>query len=276
MNRPLIALSFGVVFLASSAFAFGSKEGCGGGQCKDCHTLTKSSAAGYLAPLGPNIIVHEVELSQIPGLWNIIITRPDGLNALVYMDFGHRYLIQGEAIEMKTKENVTRNKMIELNRIDFSLIPLDDALVLGDRNARHKVVVFDDPECSFCQKLQPEMKAVVKKRPDIAFFIKLMPLKTNTKAYDKAKTIICEKSIELLEKSLRGENLPAPNCRTDQIEKNVELAKNIRVQATPTLVYPDGRVIMGYKPADKIIELLDADLTVKGAIKDLPPKPIKK
>ena len=33
-----------------------------------------------------------------------------------------------------------------INRIDTSLIPLKDALVMGNPNAEHKVIVFDNPD----------------------------------------------------------------------------------------------------------------------------------
>ena len=43
------------------------------------------------------------------------------------------------------------------------------------------------------------MKKVVRERKDIAFYIKMFPLKIHPGAYDKAKTIVCEKSLKLLE-----------------------------------------------------------------------------
>lgn len=83
-------------------------------------------------------------------------------------------------------------------------------------------------------------------------------------SYDKAKAILCENSMELLEKSFAGEQLPAPSCDTDQVDKNIALAKANRVSSTPTLIFPDGRVIKGYKPPEKIVELLNIDKTVQG------------
>jgi len=34
----------------------------------------------------------------------------------------------------------------EINRTDVSRIPLKNALVIGNAKAKHKVIVFDDPE----------------------------------------------------------------------------------------------------------------------------------
>ena len=91
----------------------------------------------------------------------------------------------------------------------------------------------------------------------------MLPLDIHPKAYDKAKTIICENSLELLEKSLNKEELPAPTCETDQIEKNRALAQKIRIGSTPTLVFPDGRAMPGYRSAEDIIKALGEDKTLK-------------
>lgn len=257
MKRPLLLALALLVLTAASALPFGQGQGCSGGACKDCHSLSPEQATKALAPLGVPVEVKGVEMSEIPGLWSVILARPDGMSLMVYLDFSLRYLIQGDAVEISTKESVTKNRMIELNPVDYASIPLDDALVMGDPKAPVKVVLFTDPECPFCKKLHPELKTVIAKRPDIAFYIKFLPLKIHPKAKQKSQTILCEKSLDLLEKSLAGEDLPPPKCETDLVDKSEELAKKLRVGSTPTLIFPDGRVYPGYRAADKIIELAD-------------------
>lgn len=249
-----------VILLAAStaAFAFG-KGGCGEGKCSDCHSLSKEQAKDVLTPLGVQFEVESVQLSQVPGLWDVVVKRPDGYKIPIFVDFSLKYMIQGEALVLANKENITKSRMIDLNRVDFSSIPLDDALVMGNPKAKIKIVVFDDPECPFCQKLQESMKEVVKKRSDIAFLIKMLPLEIHPTAYDKAKTIVCEKSLDLLDKSLNKIEFPLTKCDTDQIEKNKVLAAKLRVGSTPTLVMPDGRVMPGFKTADEIIKAVSED-----------------
>jgi len=57
-----------------------------------------------------------------------------------------RRLISGNVIEISSKKNLTDESLSEINKVDVSKIPLGDALVLGNRNAKYKVIVFDDPE----------------------------------------------------------------------------------------------------------------------------------
>jgi len=238
----------------SSAGAF-MGEGCGAGDCKDCHQLTKEEAAEILQGVAGKVI--GVKFSEVPGLWVVDLDQ-EGKKIPIYLDFSKQFLISGRVVRLATKEDVTEKRFVALNKIDVAEIPLDDALVLGKPDAAHKIIVFDDPECSFCRKMQGEMAKVVEMRPDIVFYIKMFPLTNiHPKAYNKAKAIICEKSLKLLEESLAGKEIPPPQCETDQVEKNIDLGRKIFIKSTPTLIFPDGSVVPGYKSAERIIEFLD-------------------
>lgn len=255
-----------VLILSGGAFAFG-KGGCGEGKCSDCHSLSKEQAQDAISALKVPLNVESVSISQVPGLWDIVVKRSDGLKIPLFLDFSLQYLIQGEALKLSNKENITKNRMIDLNRIDPAQIPLEDAIVMGSPKAKHRIIVFDDPECPYCQKLQESMKEVIKKRPDIAFHIKMLPLEIHPAAYEKAKAIICEKSLDLLEKSLNKGEVPTAKCQTDAIEKNRALAQKLRIGSTPTLIFPDGRAMPGFRDPDEIIKSLAEDDTVKASAK---------
>jgi thiol:disulfide interchange protein DsbC len=246
-----LALFFG---LASNVMAF-TGEGCGAGDCKDCHQLTREEAAGILKGVAGEVL--DVKFSEVPGLWVVDIDQK-GKRIPIYLDFSKQFLISGRVVRLATREDVTQKRFLALNKVDVAQIPLADAIVIGKSDAANRIIIFTDPECSFCLKLHGEMKKVVELRDDIAFFIKMFPLTNiHPKAYDKAKTIICEKSLKILEESLAGKEVPPPKCETDQVDKNLELGRKFFVKSTPTLVFPDGSVVPGYKSADRIIEYLN-------------------
>jgi thiol:disulfide interchange protein DsbC len=243
-----------ILAFAGSARAF-TGEGCGTGECKDCHNMTREEAATILKDFPGR--VEGVKLSEVPGLWVVDLEQNDR-KIPIYIDFSKQFLITGRVVRLDTREDMTEKHFLAINKVDVAGIPLADALILGSPEAANKIIVFDDPECNYCRKLHDEMKAVVNERSDIAFFIKMFPLvKLHPKAYDKAKTIICEKSLQLLEDSLNGKEIPEPGCETDQVDKNLELGPTVFVRSTPTLILPDGRVIPGFKTAAQIISLVD-------------------
>jgi thiol:disulfide interchange protein DsbC len=96
------------------------------------------------------------------------------------------------------------------------------------------------------------MKKIIGDRKDIAFFIKLYPLKSHPEAYGKSKAIVCEKSLALLEDAYENKPLPKAKCETTVIDENIALAGKLGINSLPTLILPDGRVIRGYKDAETL------------------------
>jgi protein-disulfide isomerase len=144
---------------------------------------------------------------------------------------------------------------------DVSKIPLEGAVIYGKKKAKYKIIVFDDPDCPFCRKLQTEVEKVIKKRKDVVFYKLLYPLPIHPKAYDKAKAIVCEKSEKksrkLLKDAFEGKKLPKPDCETDIVDDTIALAAKLGINGTPGIIMPDGLIISGYREADAIIAILD-------------------
>jgi len=101
------------------------------------------------------------------------------------------------------------------------------------------------------------MKKVLEKRKDIVFLIKMFPLPFHKGSYAKAKAIVCEKSLSLLEDAFAKKSLPEPKCETSALDENLKLGEKLGIRGTPAIIFPDGSVIPGYKDADSIISQLD-------------------
>lgn len=247
-------LTFIVASTPATTLAF-TGEGCGSaGSCTECHNLSKKDASALLKGMVDE--VTDVKLSKVSGLWSVDIVK-NGRPLPVYIDFSGKYLITGNVVEIQTRDDLTRKRLIDMKRADPSVIPVEDALVFGDPKAPLKAIVFSDPECPYCEKLHHEMKKVIKERPDIAFYIKMLPLEIHPNAYEISKAIVCNKSMEILEKSLRKEKFDIPACETDVVDKTIQLAQQLGLRSTPSTVIPDGRILPGAVPADKLIKFID-------------------
>jgi thiol:disulfide interchange protein DsbC len=247
---PAVAIL--LLFLSADAYGFSQK----GQDCLKCHSLKKEEARTLLKSFDPNIKVLDVKRAPAQYLWEVQF-EANGKKGLVYIDFPKKHLFTGTLFDIKGKNNLTQNRMAEINKINPSQIPLQDALILGNKNAKQKVIVFSDPECPFCAKLHQEMQKVVKERKDIVFYIKMFPLKIHRGAYDKAKTIVCEKSLKLLEDAYNKKSLPAPKCKTSVLDETIQLAEKLGITGDPAVVLPDGRVFTGFKDADALKALVD-------------------
>lgn len=239
---------------ASQAEAFGGGgEGCGAGTCTECHSMDKGEAETLLKGLVEK--VHGVDFSIVPGLWRVEVESKEQKGA-IYIDFSKEFVVSGRIMRLADWADVSSGKVQKQKKVDPSGIPLDDALLLGRAGASTKVIVFTDPQCPYCGKLHQELETVVKNNPDIAFYMILFPLKSHPDAYRISKSVICTGSLELLEESFAGKTIPDPSCETDAVDRHLALADKLGIRSTPTLVLPDGRVLSGFKPAVKLVEIL--------------------
>jgi len=89
--------------------------------------------------------VLDVRTSPAKALWEIF-SEVGGKKGILYVDFSKKYVFSGAILSIKDKKNLTQERFTELNKVDISQIPLDDAIVMGDPKARIRVIVFDDPD----------------------------------------------------------------------------------------------------------------------------------
>jgi thiol:disulfide interchange protein DsbC len=116
----------------------------------DAAGMSVDDATAVLQKFDPSIKVMSVEEAPIPGLWEAIVTVK-GEVGIVYISAEKKHVLLGSIVDVNTKDNLTKQKFEAVKgkyepKADFGSIPLDDAVVLGDPKAKHKVIVFDDPD----------------------------------------------------------------------------------------------------------------------------------
>ena len=249
-----LGISIALTFLSPDVNAF-QKEGCGMGECRDCHTLTTKEVSGILGGMVDNVL--KVEDSPIRGLWVVDIEK-QGKKFPIFIDYSKGFLISGQVVKLSTKEDISGTRFQSLNavKVNPADIPLQNALIIGNPAVKRKVIVFSDPDCHFCGKLHAEIKIAAEKDRDVAFYIMLYSRNNNPASVEKAKAVICSKDPALMDDAYAGKKLPPPACATNATEEIFKLAEKFNIRGTPTLVFPDGKVVSGYRPADALLQML--------------------
>jgi len=241
------------LFLSSPAEAF-QKEAGVTKECAECHKLTKEEAGKILGRIVDNVV--DVAPGPFPGVWEVDVVQ-NGKTYPLYLDYSLKYLISGQFIRLADMANLTGSRYQDLNRVDVASIPVQDAIRLGNGAAKKTVIVLTDPTCPYCVKLHGEMKKAAAKDPDVAFLV--MPYPRNPKdtaTYRKCQAVVCSKSVKVLDDAYAGKVLPEPACKTDAVDKTIRLAERLRIEGTPAMILPDGRMISGYMEADALLALL--------------------
>lgn len=252
----LSAVLVGLVLVLGLPAGAGAFGGCDS-NCASCHKLTKEEATNLIKAFDPKASVENVQQSPSKGLWELTVNGEKG-KGIAYLDYSKGNLILGNIVKIKTKENLTADKLSDIQRVDISTIPIQNALYLGDTKAKYIFIIFTDPDCPFCRNFHKEVNETLKKRKDVAFYLVLYPLpQLHPDSYRKSKSIICEKSIKLFNEAVEGKAIPNPKCDTKVIDDNIKLAEKIGITGTPTVIMPDGRIVRGALKMEDILKKLE-------------------
>lgn len=248
-----VLTAFLALFLSAPAAAF-RKEAGAPGDCTECHKLSKEEAGKRLGKIADNVV--DVAPGPFPGVWEVDVAQ-NGKTFPLYLDYSLKYLFNGQFIRLSDMANLTSLRYQDLNRVDVASIPVRDAIRIGSKAAKKTVIVLSDPTCPYCVKLHGEIRKAAAKDPDVAFLVMPYPRNRNDKAtYQKCLAVVCSKSEKMLDDAFTGKELPAPSCKTDAVNETIRLAERLKIEGTPTMILPDGRMISGYMEAEALLALL--------------------
>lgn len=184
--------------------------------------------------------------TPINGLYEVQISSD-----IVYTDEHAQYFLVGNLIDFKNKENLTSKREQQLNSIDVSSLPLNQAIKQVKGNGSRVLYVFSDPDCPYCQQLEKTLASI----NNITIYTFLMPLvNLHPNAEIVSKQIWCSsnKVKALADHMQHQEKLTSKTTCANPIEKNIKLGQSLNINGTPTLFLQNGRRIAGSLDAEQL------------------------
>jgi len=258
MLKVLFSVAAVVALFCSPSFAM-DKQGHGS-DCTSCHTLSVKEASELLKATGGT--VKSIKQAPIKGMFELLMEK-DGKQGLIYIDYAKKHLLQGFTIDLATLQPVTAHTPEELPQqkqvLDTKTIPLENSIVMGNPKGARKLYVFTDPDCPFCRKFHAELKTLASTAPDVAIYIIPYPLAMHPGAYDKARAILETQSLAVLNSAFEGRDVPKPakEASKAQIDANIKYANANGISGTPTMVMPDGKIVVGGRDAGELKKMLE-------------------
>jgi thiol:disulfide interchange protein DsbC len=259
MFKELIITLAVSLIIAAPSFAM-AKDGCGGA-CNVCHSLTEKDANELLKGIG--VTVKSVKEAPAKGLFELLVEK-DNKQGIIFIDYGKKHLMQGMIVDLGTLKPVSSHAQDlpqpkQITSVDVSKIPVDKAVIMGNPKGSRKLFVFTDPDCPYCKKGHLELKKLAAIAPDVAIHVMLFPLPMHPGAYDKCRTILETKSLDLMDKAFEGKDVPKPSKDSSKaaIEEIITFANANGISGTPTMVLPDGRIEVGMRDAETLKKMLE-------------------
>jgi thiol:disulfide interchange protein DsbC len=212
-------------------------------------SLKKAVEAAY-----PKFKVESVSKTPYLGLYEVFMA-----GQIIYTDEKMTFLIaEGRLVDPKSKKDLTAERMDELTKIDFAKLPLDQAIKVVKGSGSRKLVVFSDVDCPYCKRLeQNELSNIT----DVTVYTFLYPIvQLHPDAAAKSKSIWCASNrVKAWDDWIMRNQLPknAVNCDVP-LEKVGDLAKSLDITSTPTLIFADGKRMLGAQPYKEIERALQA------------------
>ncbi len=202
----------------------------------------------------PGVKIGQINPGPIPGLFEVVV---NGINVM-YTDKKGEFAFFGNMVNLKTQENLTKKRAEALAFVDFSQIPLTQAIVKVKGDGSRKLVVFSDPDCPYCKQLEKELAFL----DNVTIYTMLYPLEElHPDARKKSAAVWCatDRAKAWDDLMLYGKEpaAAADECKTPLDEIN-KVAQRLSITGTPGLVFANGKLVPGTLKTEQIEELLKA------------------
>lgn len=188
--------------------------------------------------------VEAVTPSAVPGLYQLQKGQ-----SFAYVTGDGRYLIQGDMVDLVTGELITEKQRRTVRLAALKEFGPKSVIEFAPKKPKYTVTVFTDIDCGYCRKLHSEMSEYHDQGIAVRylFFPRSGP---DTESFSKAESVWCSKDRkEALTQAKLGLPIKAPSTCSNPILKHYETADALGVDATPTMILPNGEVVRGYVPA---------------------------
>ena len=220
-------------------------------------SLTTAWAQGHEATIRKNLSeripqipkIEEINRTPLAGIYELRLST----NEIYYSDAEGNFLIQGSLIDTKSKRNLTEEREAKLSAIDFSSLPLKDAITIVHGNGKRKLAVFEDPNCGYCKRFERDLAKV----DNVTVYLFLMPV-LGPSSVEKSRNVWCAKDPASAWKDMMQKDVPpaAAQCNTAAIDRNLDFGRKYKITGTPTVVAQDGTRVPGAIDSTKIERLL--------------------
>lgn len=186
----------------------------------------------------PGTTFGDVQRTPWPGVYEVALG-----SRLAYVDATGHYFLFGHLFDLQAQRDLTAERLERTARVDVATLPLEDSLKEVRGTGARTLIVFSDPDCPFCRKLETELKALT----NVTLHTFLMPLASlHPQARSRAIAIWCSPDRNRAWQSvmLRNETPKAKAC-PNPVDRNVALGERLGITGTPTLIAADGRVMQG-------------------------------
>ncbi|PMR80398.1 DsbC family protein [Halomonas urumqiensis] len=136
-------------------------------------------------------------------------------------------------------------------------VPEDQRVIFrGAGESRAELVVFTDTTCPYCRQFHEEVPALNELGIEVHYLAFPRKGMSGEGARVMQQVWCAENPSEAMNTAKRTEPLSGAASCDNPVESQYHLGMELGVQGTPAIVLPDGRLVPGYVPAERLADML--------------------
>jgi len=197
----------------------------------------------------PDTDIVSVQPSPMKGIFEVVM----GKNIAYTDEAGEKFMV-GRMFDMKSQTDLTEPRLAELNKADLTLLDKSRAIKTVRGNGKNVLYVFSDPDCPYCKRLEQTLRDV----DNVTIYTFLFPIDTlHPEARAISESIWCAKDKrKAWDDYMLREIKPAAAKCANPVDMNVQIAKKLGINGTPTLINAKGVLKAGALPITQIIDFV--------------------
>ncbi len=203
----------------------------------------------------PDQPIDKLSASPLSGLCEV-----HAGNIVFYASRDGQYLVMGDILDVRRSPD--DRSLTEVSRrasraVLFQSLKGHTLARYIPKKVKGVLTVYTDPDCGYCRKLHEEIPALM----DLGIQVNYLAFPrqgVGSPTYDKLVGVECATNQEsAMDKVMKDESVPSGTCK-NKVEEAYKIGQRLGINGTPSMVFSDGTLSIGYRPAQEL-----ADLAIK-------------
>lgn len=126
-------------------------------------------------------------------------------------------------------------------------------------SSRYEITVVTDIDCPYCRTLHTHIPKINELGISVNY-IMLPRAGIGSSSYVKTDAALCSnKPAESITSAMQNKPTKPISCENSVLNKHMEIVKELRINSTPTIILPSGKLNLGLLNPDQLVALLEKD-----------------
>ncbi|WP_018938800.1 MULTISPECIES: DsbC family protein [unclassified Thioalkalivibrio] len=173
---------------------------------------------------------------------------------ILYVSGDGRYLIQGNLVDLDTRENLTQAALSGVRADMFAAIGDSELVTYSpDGDTRGVLNIFTDPNCPYCREMHKDLPEYLAAGIKVRYL--MFPVLGRDSPEIMNRTWCADDREEAMDRAKEGDKLDDidGSCATPQ-DEHMAMGQQLGIRGTPALITESGQQMSGYQEPQAVIE----------------------